>query len=563
MINLSNPHKWEDILQFTVVFLFIVLINIHANRYFFRLDLTEERRYTISEATKKVLENLEETVYIEVYLDGDLNSGFRRLQKSTREILDEFRVYAGERLQYKFVNPDAGSTQKERNNFYSQLVKKGIQATQLFENQDGKKVQKIIFPAALVSFQQKETPLLLLKGNKTASPDEQLNQSIEGLEFEFAQAIQKLSERNKKSIAIISGHEELTNGEMHDLIQSLEESYYVDRVDLRQQKLDNYEALILAQPKTPFSEREKFYIDQFVMRGGKAMFFLDMVQMNLDSIAMGGAYAFGYDLNLTDLLFRYGVRPAIDLVQDMQMGMILLNVGTLGDRPNLQPVQFPYYVTLNKFAAHPSVRNLNGIYARFFGTIDTVRADAVQKTPLVFTNQYSRTKKVPTMVSLDELKADLDKSLYQKQHLPVAYMLEGKFTSLFKNRYAPAGLAQTKIIPESKPTKVLVFADGDLLKNEIDRRTGKPLPLGYEMISQQTYSNKDFVLNSLSYMLDDQGLILSRSRQITLRPLDRFRTEDERFFWQILNLVLPLVLVLAFGIFRYVWRKKKYEGTKR
>lgn len=552
--------KWEDILQFVAVFLLVVLLNIYAGNYFFRLDLTEEKRYTISEPTKQLIKELDEQVYIEVYLDGDLNAGFKRLQKAIRETLDEFTVYGGANIQYKFVNPDESAGEQDRNNFYNQLIAKGIQPTNLFDNQNGKKVEKVIFPAALISYKNKETPVLLLKGNVAASPMEQLNQSVENVEYELINAIKKITLKQKPSVAIIEGHDELRPVDMADLTTSLDEFYVVDRVNLQENNLAGYNAVIIAQPKKRFSELEKYKLDQYIMNGGKALFFIDAIQMNLDSISKGGAYAFGYDLNINDMLFKYGIRINMDLVQDTEMGKIVVNVGNLGNQPNFKSFPWHYYVILNRFKRMPITKNLNGIYTRFLSTMDTIKTENVQKTPLLLTNQYSRVRNMPNVVRLEEVRTDLDPKLYNRSFLPVAYLLEGKFTSLYKNRFAPDSIENKTVKQESEPTKIIVFSDGDIPRNEIDRRTGQPLPLGYDPLSQQTFSNKDFVMNALAYLIDENGLIASRNKEITLRPLDKFRIQDEKLTWQIINLVLPVVVIIGFGLFRFWWRKRKYEG---
>lgn len=552
--------KWEDILQFVAVFLLIVLLNIYAGTYFFRLDLTEEKRYTIAEPTKDILRKLDDQVYVEVYLDGDLNAGFKRLQKAIRETLDEFTVYGGANVQYKFVNPDEASSEEDRNNFYKQLTGKGVQPTNLFDNQNGKKVEKIIFPSALISYKNKETPVLLLKGNVAASPMEQLNQSVENVEYELINAIKKITLSQKPSIAIIEGHDELRPIDIADLTTSLDEFYVVDRVNLQQNNLDGYAAVMIAQPKTRFSELEKYKLDQYIMNGGKALFFIDAIQMNLDSISKGGAYAFGYDLNINDMLFKYGIRINTDLIQDTEMGRIVVNIGKLGDQPNFRPFAWHYYVILNRFKRMPITKNLNGIYTRFLSTMDTIKTPNVKKTPLLLTNQYSRVRRMPNLVRLEEVRTDLDPKLYNRSFLPVCYLLEGKFTSLYKNRFAPDSIENKQVKQESEPTKIIVFSDGDIPRNEIDKRNGQPLPLGYDQLSQQTFSNKDFVMNALAYLIDENGLISSRNKEITLRPLDKFRVQDEKLSWQLINMVLPVAVIISFGIFRFWWRKRKYES---
>lgn len=552
--------KWEDILQFVAVFLLIVLLNIYAVVYFFRLDLTEEKRYTIAEPTKDILRKLDDQIYVEVYLDGDLNAGFKRLQKAIRETLDEFTVYGGANVQYKFVNPDEASSEEDRNNFYKQLTGKGVQPTNLFDNQNGKKVEKVIFPSALISYKNKETPVLLLKGNVAASPMEQLNQSVENVEYELINAIKKITLSQKPSIAIIEGHDELRPIDIADLTTSLDEFYVVDRVNLQQNNLDGYAAVMIAQPKTRFSELEKYKLDQYIMNGGKALFFIDAIQMNLDSISKGGAYAFGYDLNINDMLFKYGIRINTDLIQDTEMGRIVVNIGKFGDQPNFRPFPWHYYVILNRFKRMPITKNLNGIYTRFLSTMDTIKTPYVKKTPLLLTNQYSRVRRMPNLVRLEEVRTDLDPKLYNRSFLPVCYLLEGKFTSLYKNRFAPDSIENKTVKQESEPTKIIVFSDGDIPRNEIDKRNGQPLPLGYDPLSQQTFSNKDFVMNALAYLIDENGLISSRNKEITLRPLDKFRAQDEKLSWQLINMVLPIAVIIGFGIFRFWWRKRKYEN---
>jgi gliding-associated putative ABC transporter substrate-binding component GldG len=562
-MHIKKAKKWEDLLQFIAVLLLLILINIHAGRFFFRIDLTEEKRYTISGATKKLLQELEEPVYIEVFLEGDLNPGFKRLRNAAKETLDEFKAYSGQKLQYTFTNPDAASSEQERNLFYRQLASKGLSPTNLFDNVDGKRVQKVIFPGAIISYKNKETPVALLKGNKASSPQEQLNQSVEGVEYELASALKKLVWNQKKRLAFIEGHQELQGNDIADLMTEIDERYAADRVNLEFQSLDYYDAAILMQPKKPLSEAEKFKLDQFLMQGGRLLFFLDMVQMNIDSISRGGAYAFGYDLNLNDMLFKYGVRLNMDLVQDLQMGDILLNVGDFGNAPNIQRVPWPYYPILNNFGTHPITRNLNAVFGRFVSTIDTVKSvGEIRKTPLLFTSQYTRIRKAPTLVSLDELKDEVDPAMFNRPFVPIAYMLEGNFSSLYKNRFAPESIGEVSIKEQSENGIVVVIGDGDLGRNEIDRRNRQALPLGFEPASQQTFSNKDFIINLLQYTTDGSDLINTRMKEIAIRPLDKVRIQQEKEKWQILNMLLPVLILSLFGATRHFLRKRRYESYK-
>ncbi|UZR95575.1 gliding motility-associated ABC transporter substrate-binding protein GldG [Chondrinema litorale] len=550
--------KWEDILTFSAVLLFIILVNVNLKFIPLRIDLTEEKRFTISDATKDLLENLDDVLYVEVYLEGDLNSGFRRLRNSIEETLEEFRVYGGDHIEYKFVNPDEAPNATARNRFYQSLTSKGLPATTLYDNIDGKRTEKVIFPGAIISYRNRETPVLLLKGNKTASAQERLNQSIEGIEYELTSGVRKLGIGNKKNIAFVYGHNELNPNQLQDITTSLSEYFVVDRVQLDKTKLDIYDAVVVAQPKAAFSEVDKYQLDQYIMKGGKALFMIDKVQMNLDSIATGGTYAFGYDLNIEDLLFRYGVRINMDLLQDQRAGIIEVYTGNVGDQPNIERLPWPYYIYLNTFSEHPIVKNMDVVYSKFVSSIDTVTARNVLKTPLIFTSKYTKEKVVPTMVDLNELKADMNPAAYNKSNLPVAYLLEGKFRSLYATSFPPRGISTDNKLNESQPTKVIVVADGDIIANEFDPQSGQAIPLDYDPIRKQELSNKEFLINALNYLTDENGLIASRGKQITMRPLDKFRVDEEKVYWQIFNIALPISLVILFGVIRFYWRKKTY-----
>jgi gliding-associated putative ABC transporter substrate-binding component GldG len=560
---MTNSYKrWEDILQFTAILWLLLLFNIWTSKVFWRLDLTEEKRYTISDASKRLLNELSEEVFVEVFLEGELNAEFKRLQKSIRETLELFRLQSNGKINYKFTDPNEATSPTARNRFYQQLTAKGLPYTTLYEMVDGEQKQKIIFPGAILSSKGKEMPILLLKGNKASSPQEQLNQSIEGVEYELASIVQKLTVQQKKRIAFLEGHEELTQRELTDITISLREFYEVEFIRLGNENLNRYDAVIVAQPKKPFSDLDKYDIDQYIMQGGNALFLIDKVQMNLDSIPLGGAYAIDYELNIEDLLFRYGTRLNLELIQDQQAGLIEVYVGNLGNQPNIKRLPWMYHIYLNTYSEHPIVRNLDAVYGKFVGTIDTVKAIGIQKTPLVFTSKYSKSKGIPSMVSLDEIKEAKQTTSFNQPHLPVAYLLEGEFTSLFANRFAPKGANQTTMIRKGKPAKVFVMSDGDIIRNEFNKKSGNAEPIDYDKFRQQTLSNKDFFLNVLSYMTDENGLISSRKKEILMRPLDNLRLKNEKTYWQFINVSIPILLVLSFGIGRYYWRKKKFAKKK-
>jgi ABC-2 type transport system permease protein len=558
-----RSRKWNEIVQFLILAGIIIFLNILASQFFFRWDLTEDKRYSISPASKKLLTNLDDVVYVEVYLEGEFPAGFKRLQNSIKEKLDEFRVYSGNNIQYKFTDPSANPDQRSRNEFYIQLAKKGLQPTNLYDMQGGKKVERIIFPGAVVSYKGKEIPVLLLKGNQAASPEQRLNQSVEGVEYEIASAIRKLTATKRKKIAFLDGHGELNVLETTSLMNSLSEYYDVTREDLSQRvTLEGFDAVVLAKPVKRFNEPDKFKLDQFLVKGGKMLVCLDPMRVDIDSIGEKGQFSFPYDLNLDDLFFRFGFRTNADLIQDLNSGYIPMVVGIVGNQPQTQMMNWKYFPLINNFSKNPIVKNLDAVYTKFVSTLDTVKAPGITKTPLMYTSRYSRILPAPVRVNFNEARLELNPRLFNKGQLPVGYLLEGHFASLYTNRLAPEKQQQVGFVETTdKAGKIVVVSDGDLIRNDVDKKKNQPYELGYDRFAGIKFGNKEFALNALDYMLDESGLIAVRTKEITLRPLDKVALKEDVTFWKLLNIVLPLVLLIGYGILRYYLRKRKYEKT--
>ncbi|MDX5423652.1 MAG: gliding motility-associated ABC transporter substrate-binding protein GldG [Hymenobacteraceae bacterium] len=561
MVTVQNKSKRStDILQFFAWVAGIILLNLLAASYFFRLDLTEDKRYTIAPVTKQMLGSLEQEVVVDVYLEGDFPAGFKRLQQSVREMLDEFRIYAGGNLRYNFIDPNEISDEKQRTEFYTTLAQKGITPTNLRATEEGKQVERLVFPGAIVRYNGKEAAVNLLKGNLAASPDERLNQSVEGVEYELATAIRKVAFQGNRIVGYITGQGELEQQQVTDLLGSLQEYYRVARGELSEiPSLQGLDLIIVAKPTNQFTEADKYKIDQFIMKGGKAVFFIDALHADMDSVGAGGMFALPYNLNLDDLLFRYGVRLNPTMVMDLNSGFIPVVTGYMGDRPQTEMVNWRFYPLLNNFSKHPITRNLDAVYTRFVGTMDTVKAEGIRKTPLVFTSKYSRVLQAPVPLTLEEARMEVNPQQYDAGQQPVGYLLEGSFSSLFRNRRAPAGVQDTQVQEEGVPTKIAVFSDGDLVRNEVNPRTGQAYELGYDRYNNITFANKELAMNTIHYLLDAEGLINVRSKEIQLRPLDRVRVREEKTYWQLLNLVAPIVLLGMFGVTRYYLRKRKYE----
>lgn len=553
--------KTGDLLLLANGLVLVLLLNLLANFFFFRWDLTEENRYTIKPQTKALLKQLDEPVFIEVFLEGDLNPGFKRFRKSILETLEEFKVYSDNNVQFQFTDPLQAKGESARNEFMRELASKGIQPQNVIETRNGQKVESFVFPGALVSYDGFETGVMLLKGSRSAGAQEALNQSIENVEFELANAIYTVTNTTRKKIGIIQGHGELDSLQFASLNNALLEQYDVFKVDLsKKKKVTNYDALIIARPREAFSKQDKYKLDQYVMQGGSALLMLDRLAANMDSAAREDYFAFPYNIDLDDQLFRYGVRINLDLVQDRVAGQYPIVVGNNGGRPQIMKLEWPFFPLINHYAEHPITRNLDAVTTKFVSTIDTVKASGVRKTPLLFTSDYSRKITAPVKVSVNDLRRQMQQENFSGPRLTIAYLLEGNFTSLYKNRFAPEEVDTTGFLSQSKPAKIIVISDGDIAMNDVNPRNSQPQQLGLDPFSGYTFANQDLLLNMVAYLTDENGLINTRTKEIKVRPLDKQKIIDDRVFWQSVNLVIPVVVMILFGIIRAFWRKKKYAS---
>lgn len=529
----------------------LMAVNVLSAFVFFRLDLTQEKRYTLSEATQTLLTQLPDDIHVDVYLTGDLPPAFKRLENAVRETLDEFQAQSGKTITYRFIDPDALNNPKEKNEFIDKLQQKGLLPTNLVANEGGKRTEKLVFPGAIVSYKGKETAVLFLKGNKAASKEDQLNQSYEGVEFQLASAIRKLTqtEGNRRRVGLVFGHTQVPPSRFADLLASVQETYDLFFVDMAKPgPITNLDVLMLLKPDKPFSEEELFKLDQFVVKGGRMLCFVD--GQRVDSVSNeGGTYAQPLSLNLDDLFFRWGIRINRDVVKDLYCAPIPLNVGNMGDKPNIQFVPWRFFPILNNFgtAKNPIVRNLDGVLGRFVSTMDTVRSVGIQKTPLLLTSQYTKLLKAPALISYSEARQQPDPSTYTDGSRIVSCLLEGKFRSMFANQILPGDPRASGFSAEGAASRVVICSDGDLVVNDVDFKRGMPYPLGYDRYTGTTFANKDFALNALDYLIDPHGVIAARTRSVTLRPLDKIRVNEQRTGWQLLNLLGPLALIAAVG----------------
>ena len=571
---MKNRNK--DIIQLISIFIIIILINIIGSMVYHRFDLTQEGRYSLSKASKKLLSEIDDYIYIEVYLEGDFPAGIERLSLETKQILSEFKTQ-NDFIQFTFINPTESKDDKTRNEILKQLYEKGLNPTNLQVKNGDSYTEKIIIPGAIVKFGANEIAVQLLKNQIASSPDQNLEQSIRELEYEFTNAIKQLRSSLKPSIAFLKGHGELDGLDIKDLRNTLTQQYSVDEIDLREFEVDSLgkpnlkkkfrelklkKLLLIAKPKSTFENLDKYFIDQYIMNGGKVIWMLDATNADMDSLSNKGSFIASTlrDLNLGDQLFKYGVRINSNLVEDISSSKIPIPISFVNDIPQWELLPWRYFPVSIPTLNHPITSNLNAVKFDFVSSIDTIKTNTkINKTILLHTSPYSRLVNTPYEISLQKALEQPTQNDFNIQQAAIAVLLEGTFESLFKNRINKLS-DELPFIESSKPNRMIVISDGDIAKNQISR--GAALPLGYDNYEKRQYGNKDFILNAIDYLLEEDALIEVRSRDLKMRLLDRQKINLERSFWQIINLIIPITLVIIFGIFKQYARNKKYSNEK-
>lgn len=547
------------------VLVLMLVIALLSGSFFFRIDLTAEKRYSLSLVSKELVKKLEKPVHITLYLDGELPAGFVKLKKSIEEKIGDYNAFASERIDLELFDPYSITDGKKRDALFNTLIYKGIQPTQVNQNTDQGTNTRLIFPGAVIEYGDKEKSINLLKNNPMLSAEVNLNNSMETLEFELSNALSELMNSERQTVAFLSGQGELNEYETHDIRLALGEKYQVTDVSpdgLSAQK--NIKALVIANPTQKFSEASKYQIDQYLMHGGRIMWLIDPVSVSLDSLSNGYmTLAFPQNLNLDDQLFRYGFRLNSNLVQDAECLLIPVNRAPAGSPPNFKPAPWYYSPLLLPSGASVISRNLNRVKAEFVSSIDTVgKQDGVRKSVILTSTAHSLVTQAPVEVSLESVNNPPDQRLFNQPSQVVGLLLEGKFTSVFKNRMVESfGGRSSDIKGESEPTRMIVFSDGNLIANQYSLKGNNPefMPLGFDRYSRQTFGNKDLIVNAVNYLCDDQGLMELRSRVFKIRLLDKVRLKQEKFGWQLFNVLVPLLLISVFGGIYVVVRRRKYR----
>ncbi len=558
-----KENKKAALKQFGIVFLVIIGINFLSNFFFKRFDLTQDKRYTLSETTLNIIKTVDSPLYIDVYLEGNFPPEFKRLQNETKQLLEEFSAY-NSNIVFQFKNPI--EKEEMRVEVMKQFYERGMQPLSITVEDKGKQSQEVVFPWAQATYGDKFTKVSLLKNLMGASTEEKVISSVQHLEFGFAEAINKISKEKQKKIAVIKGNGELHDAFIADFVKSVRESYYIGTFTLdsvAQQPVQSLEALkkydlaVIAKPTEAFSESEKQVLDQFIMNGGKTIWLVDAVSADMDSMynETGTILAAHRELNLTDMFFKYGIRMNPLLVKDEYATPIKIATGNQGSETQFQEYTWKFSPFIYPTSTNPIVKNMEGIKFEFTSPIELLKND-IKKTVLLSSSEYSKTVGTPTPISLDMVTEETTQEEYEgKGLLPVAVLLEGKFKSAYQNRVLP--FEYKTFQAEGKQNKMIVISDGDVIKNQLDK--GAPLELGFDKWTNQLYGNKDFLLNCVNYLLDDNGLINIRSKDVDLPLLNKEEVYKNYTTAQMITVGLPIVLLAIFGFLFTFLRKRKYN----
>lgn len=549
---------------------FLLILNVLSSFTNYSFDLTEEKRYTLTTSTTRMLNGLKDNIYIEVFLEGSFPAGFKRLQESTKDILDQFRNETPY-IQYRFLDPLDVPTIKEKNERITELAEQGIKPTNLRVMEENESSEKIIYPIAVVKYGSNTIPVNLLENSVAGFSDEEiLNQSINLLEYKIADAINKILRTQKPTVAITKGHGESKPFETQDLINTLAPFYNLKWIDLDSMYKvpEEIKLIIMPNPSVKYSEKAKFVLDQYIMRGGNTMFFINRLKIDMDSLrnAKSEYVPIENDVNLEDMFFKYGVRIQPNLVLDLEASKIPLVVGKIGTGAQTELFKWYYAPLLSAASDNPIVNNIDRVNAYWTSTIDTIKTKTdINKTVLLSSSKYSRLQFAPVRVNFEILRYDPDPTKFDKSHQSVAVLLEGEFPSLYEKRVSPEmmdGLKQINVeyFPKGQPAKMLVMSYGKMINNIYNPNNNEYMPMGYNTFEKTLYGNKDFVINAVEYMFDENGILSARAKEVKLRLLDNVKIKSEKSIWQMINVLLPIAL-LGLGAFTFsIIRRKRFAS---
>ncbi len=556
--------KKNNIKSVAIIIAVLLLLNFIGSSLFHRFDLTSDKRYTLSATSLNIIKQVENPLYIKVYMQGNLPAEFKRLQQETRQLLEEFQAY-NKNIIFEFVNPL--ENKDESMDQIKDLYRKGLTPVNITVDDKGKQSQEMVFPWAIAVYNNKEVNIPLLKNIMGASTTQKVIGSVQHLEYSIAEGLNKITKAKQKKIAIIKGNGELKEIVMAKFLMQIRESYFIGPFTLDSvaknpmgslQALEKYDLAVIAKPTETFSDEEKQVLDQFIINGGKTLWLIDQVSAEMDSLynSSGSTLAYPRDLNLNDMFFKYGIRINPDIVKDEQGSPIKLATGEAGSATQYQQFNWKFAPQVYPKSSHPIVKNLGGIKFDFANPIDTLK-NGIKKTVLLQSSPYSKKIGTPAEINLNSVSEETEPSDYvNKGNLPLSVLLEGSFHSMFENRVLP--FEQKSFKASGKANKMIVISDGDLIKNQLDKNF-QPVELGYDQRSGNLYDNKDFLINCVNYLLDDNGLINIRSKDLDLPLLDKEKVYANYTQTQLITIGLPIVILLLFGaVFTFI-RKRKYN----
>ncbi|KAF2341945.1 gliding motility-associated ABC transporter substrate-binding protein GldG [Flavobacterium tistrianum] len=542
----------------------LVVLNVLGTLFFHRFDLTKDKRYTLSPTSLGIVKQVQNPLSIKIYMAGDLPADFRRLQQETKQLLEEFQAY-NSNIVFEFVDPLENEDESEE--LTKSLFQKGLTPVNITVDDKGKQSQAMVFPWAVAVYNNKEVNIPLLKNIMGASTTQKVIGSIQHLEYSIADAINKVTKNKQKKVAIIKGNGELNEIHIAKMLMQIRESYFIGPFTLDSvakdpngtlNALKKYDLAIISKPTEKFSDEEKEVLDQFIMNGGKTLWLIDQVAADMDSLYndMGATLAYPRDLNLNDMFFKYGFRINPDLIKDEQGSPIKLATGEQGSATQYQDFIWKFAPQVYPTSQHPIVKNLGGIRFDFANPIDTLK-NGIKKTVLLQSSQYSKTIGSPVEVNLNMVTEKTTPQDYlNKGNKPLAVLLEGSFHSAFENRILP--FKDNSFTAQGKPNKMIVVADGDIARNQLDKNM-MPVELGYDQRTGQLYDNKDFIMNCINYLLDDTGLINIRSKDVELPLLDKEKVYESYTFTQFITIGVPILILTVFGLVFTFVRKRKYS----
>lgn len=547
--------------QAVFAFLGLLAINLLANFFFFRWDITEDKRYTLSETSRRTLKKIETPILIEVLLKGDIPPTFKKLQTETMQLLEEY-VSENNHIRVQFINPLEGESNPEQT--LNELTQMGLTPLQITQSEAGKSSIAHIFPWAIINDGIHTEKVALFTNSIRATDQEQVQRSVQRLEYNFTDALHKLTLEKQKKIAVLKSNGTLEDLYIADFLKTAGNYYRIapfslDSVAVNPEKilqqLNEFDLLLIAKPTQPFTDVQKQVVDQFIMQGGKTLWLVEQVNIDIEDLynAQGTAMAMPVDLNLGDMFFQYGFRLNYNLINDLYFTEIVIASGQ-GNQSRYLPLPWLYHPMVISKNNHLINKNLDATRLQFANSIDTLQ-NGIQKTILLSSSALSKVEGTPREISLKIDPKKMDKAGYNQGNFPVSVLLEGQFNSVYKNRIPPIEMKDQKEV--SSYTKMMVISDGDFIKNEIASNT--PLELGYDKWTHKFYDNKSFLINALNYLLDENDLLTLRNKKVQLAFLDKAKIEDNQKAWQLKSILLPLLIVLILSFLVKIYHKKTYS----